>query len=250
MNVFGRFIIMALFGLLATQAHAQYYSGQGEVFVCKSSGYQQNYCEADTRGGVTLTRRISDSACVQGRTWGYDRRGVWVTQGCQAEFMLGERGGDRYGGGEVVRCASHNYQQEYCRIDARGGVRLARQVSNSACVRGRSWGYDGRGVWVSNGCEADFAVGYGPGDGPPGQGYAPVPRRDYVDARVVRCESINGNTQRCNRDTRGGVRLTNQLSSSGCYQGRSWGWDRDGIWVSNGCRADFQVGGFNRDGYR
>ncbi len=247
MNVFGRFIVMALFGLLATQAHAQYYAEPGQVFTCRSSGYQQNYCEADTRGGVTLVRRISDSACVEGRTWGYDRRGVWVTQGCAADFMLGERGGDRYGRGDVIRCASNDYRQNYCRIDSRGGVRLVRQISNSACIRGRSWGYDGRGVWVSNGCEADFAVGYGPGDGPgyrPGPVYRPGP--DYIEARVVRCESINGRTERCNLDTRGGVRMVNQLSSSGCYERRTWGWDREGIWVSNGCRADFAVGAYGR----
>ncbi len=241
MNLFGRLIILALFGLLAVPAHAQYYSDPGQVFVCRSSGYQQNYCEADTRGGVTLTRRISDSACIQGRTWGYDRRGVWVTQGCAAEFMLGQRGGDRYG--EVIRCASNDYRQNYCRIDSRGGVRLVRQISNSACIRNRTWGYDGRGVWVSNGCEAEFSVGYGIGDGP---GYRPEPGYGYVEARVVRCESVNGRTQRCNLDTRGGVRLANQLSGSGCYQGRTWGWDRDGIWVSNGCRADFAVSGYGR----
>ncbi|HEV2606541.1 MAG TPA: DUF3011 domain-containing protein [Xanthomonadaceae bacterium] len=238
MNVFGRFMIMALFGLLATQAHAQYYGAQGQVVVCKSSGYQQNYCDVDTRGGVTLTRRLSDSACVEGRTWGADRRGIWVTQGCQAEFTLG----DHYGG-QGIRCVSNDYRQNYCRIDSRGGVRLVRQISNSACIRGRSWGYDSSGVWVSNGCEADFAVGYGPGDGP-GPVYSPGP--GYIEARVVRCESINGRTQRCNLDTRGGVRLANQLSNSGCYDGRTWGWDHDGIWVSNGCRADFAVGAYGR----
>jgi hypothetical protein len=35
-----------------------------------------------------------------------------------------------------------------------------------------------------------------------------------------------------------------KISGSACYQGRSWDFDRDGIWVSNGCRADFQIGGF------
>ena len=232
MNAFARWIIMGLFGLVAMQAHAQY--DAGETFVCKSIDFRQNYCAADTHGGVTMVRQISDAACIQSRTWGYDGRGVWVTQGCAAEF---ERRAPEEA--QTIRCASSGYRQNYCRIDTRGGVRLLRQISDSACIRGRSWDFDGRGVWVSNGCEADFEVG----------GYverAPPPPPVYIERRIVRCESINDRTERCNLDTRGGVRLVTQLSNSGCYRNRSWGADRDGIWVSNGCRADFEVGGYSR----
>ena len=88
MTMFGRSMLVALIGLAATQAHAQSYWRPGDVFVCKSTDYRQNYCAADTRGGVMMRRQISGSACIQGRTWGYDRRGVWVTQGCEAEFQV------------------------------------------------------------------------------------------------------------------------------------------------------------------
>jgi hypothetical protein len=46
----------------------------------------------------------------------------------------------------------------------------------------------------------------------------------------------------CRVDTRGGVRLVRQRSESPCYQGSTWGWDRRGIWVDRGCRADFALG--------
>jgi hypothetical protein len=36
-----------------------------------------------------LSRQLSDSACIQGKTWGWDRKGVWVSDGCRAEFILG-----------------------------------------------------------------------------------------------------------------------------------------------------------------
>jgi hypothetical protein len=39
--------------------------------------------------GVTLSRQLSDSGCVQGKTWGYDANGIWVSNGCRAEFTLG-----------------------------------------------------------------------------------------------------------------------------------------------------------------
>ena len=30
-------------------------------------------------------------------------------------------------------------------------------------------------------------------------------------------------------------------ADSPCVQGSSWGWDRNGVWVDRGCRADFLV---------
>ena len=57
-------------------------------------------CTADERGRIFrslnvryprriyMTRQISGSPCVQGRTWGVDRRGLWVDRGCRAEFQV------------------------------------------------------------------------------------------------------------------------------------------------------------------
>ncbi len=36
---------------------------------------------------------------------------------------------------------------------------LARSYGDSACLLGKTWGYDDKGVWVSDGCTADFLVG-------------------------------------------------------------------------------------------
>lgn len=70
--------------------------------------------------------------------------------------------------------------------------------------------------------------------------YAPPARA----AQTVRCESTDGRYQSCGVDTRGGVRLSRQLSSQGCWQNDSWGYDSNRIWVTNGCRAEFQVGDY------
>jgi hypothetical protein len=56
-------------------------------------------------------------------------------------------------------CESRGFDATRCNVDVRGGVRLVRQLSNAACERGRSWGYDDRGVWVSRGCRAEFTLG-------------------------------------------------------------------------------------------
>jgi hypothetical protein len=61
------------------------------------------------------------------------------------------------------------------------------------------------------------------------------------DDGTLRCESGDGRTRQCPADTSGGVRLSRQLSRSPCIEGQTWGWDRRGIWVGNGCRGEFNV---------
>ena len=60
----------------------------------------------------------------------------------------------------TIECASRNYQYQYCRVDTRGEVKLIKQISESECRRGNTWGYDRNGIWVDDGCEARFRVGF------------------------------------------------------------------------------------------
>lgn len=59
---------------------------------------------------------------------------------------------------------------------------------------------------------------------------------------TITCESSGGQYRSCPIDTSGGVTLSRQLSREGCWQGDSWGYDRNRIWVNHGCRAEFRVG--------
>lgn len=61
----------------------------------------------------------------------------------------------------MLECSSSGYHYQYCRADTYNAVRLAHQQSKTSCEYGRSWGYDGRGIWVDNGCSAIFEYGYG-----------------------------------------------------------------------------------------
>ena len=63
---------------------------------CESHGYDRSYCNVDTRGRVAMVRQLSSAACVQGRTWGTARQGIWVSNGCRADFDVS--GSGRYGG--------------------------------------------------------------------------------------------------------------------------------------------------------
>ena len=165
-----------------------------------------------------------------------------VLGGCVGYGYPGDYG-DGYGrpypypggaSGQVFRCESQDNRMRRCNVDTRYGVRINRQLSDSPCIQGRSWGYDNSGVWVSNGCRAEFVAGGGYG-GPsyPGGGYG--------QGRTVRCESQDNRLRRCNTTVYRSVQLQRRLSDSPCLQGSSWGWDRNGIWVDHGCRADFLV---------
>jgi hypothetical protein len=64
--------------------------------------------------------------------------------------------------------------------------------------------------------------------------------RDYR-SNTITCSSENGRSATCNADTRGGVRLVRELSSSSCIQGSTWDYNANGIWVDHGCRAEFEL---------
>lgn len=71
--------------------------------------------------------------------------------------------------------------------------------------------------------------------------------RDQRDGRrsepvTVTCSSDDMRRHYCDADTRGSVRMVRQRSDAACRQDSTWGYDRRGIWVDRGCRADFEVG--------
>ena len=59
------------------------------ILTCSSNNMRRVFCAADTRRGVRLVKQRSGSACIQGQTWGYGKRSVWVDRGCRADFQLG-----------------------------------------------------------------------------------------------------------------------------------------------------------------
>ena len=79
--------VAALWGLPVT-AHAQWQGGYapGGRFACESNDGRYVECAANTRAGIQLVRQLSRAPCIEGRSWGYGRAGIWVAQGCRAEF--------------------------------------------------------------------------------------------------------------------------------------------------------------------
>ncbi len=62
-----------------------------------------------------------------------------------------------------------------------------------------------------------------------------------AQAETIRCESRDNRFVYCNLPVRGHVEVYKQNSSNPCTYGRSWGSERNRVWVSNGCRAEFAI---------
>lgn len=181
---------------------------------------------------------------------------------------------------QQITCQSNNNAYQFCNTSPHNGVRLIRQLSNTACILNQTWGYRSNGIWVNNGCRATFQLvqsgGYRPSYGQT-QVRQGVTASDYPryynnnddvsvgaaigaiaavgiaaailsdndggssDGNTITCSSSGNSYQYCPANTRNGVTLKRQISSAGCWYQNSWGYDDGGIWVDNGCRAEFTL---------
>lgn len=142
--------------------------GQADSVVrCVSRDNRRKYCAADTDRGIRMVRQLSAAECIQGSTWGYDARGIWVVSGCGGEFVaVHAADGDSQGGAgdaapvgeQIVRCESRGNRRSRCNAVVGEGVELIRQLSRTRCVQRQNWGWDRRGVWVDGNCGAEFRV--------------------------------------------------------------------------------------------
>jgi len=59
----------------------------------------------------------------------------------------------------VITCVSKKGERQVCKADTAAGVALLHSTGDSTCLLGKNWGYDDAGIWVSDGCGGEFAVG-------------------------------------------------------------------------------------------
>lgn len=212
-----------------------------QQLTCASRNYQQEFCPT----GVTITRawllaQRSTAPCIEGQTWGHQNNSIWVTQGCEGDFgfqgvaappvvVVPARPGSMR-----INCESRDYQQQYCPTGQQiVNAWVIEQISSAPCIQGRTWGFQNNDIWVTQGCAADFGI---QGRGSPPVVAVPQP---YYPATMV-CESRNYQQNFC-ATARPITRawLIAQRSRSACMQGRTWGYDEGGIWVTQGCEGEF-----------
>ena len=159
--------------------------------------------------------------------------GCWWLDGFTSLVQAGQHGW-------VVTCESIKYGYENCNV-FNSGVMLVNQLSEThsagrgSCRRGFDWDANNRGIWVNNGCRAEFYV---------------YNANSIPAERTINCESWNYEHARCFAPGITGSEQvsiwtrTSHLEESGrgsCRFGDDWGISRDGIWVANGCRAIFLI---------
>ncbi|HTD29332.1 MAG TPA: DUF3011 domain-containing protein, partial [Xanthomonadaceae bacterium] len=67
-------------------SRSSYVNDSGQVVHCVSTDSGRTYCGAPhSRYAIAGTPAVE---CVQGSTWGFDDRGVWVSGGCHADFNV------------------------------------------------------------------------------------------------------------------------------------------------------------------
>jgi Protein of unknown function (DUF3011) len=147
----------------------------------------------------------------------------------------GEMQSDRY---QRLVCESQNNREQRCRANIQGDVRIVRQMSGERCREGRNWEWNRDGIRVWDGCRAEFEYrgrsgwGTGGGSGSGGSGNFRVER--------VTCQSRNNREDFCPANIDSNVRVARQLSDVDCREGRNYSWNRQGVRVWGGCRAEFE----------
>ena len=63
---------------------------------------------------------------------------------------------------------------------------------------------------------------------------------------VVSCISTGNQRQQCPADTTAGIVMLRQNGENSCLLGRNWGYDAQGVWVSEGCGGEFATGSTSR----
>ncbi|AMY09074.1 Outer membrane pore protein E precursor [Luteitalea pratensis] len=59
----------------------------------------------------------------------------------------------------VITCVSTNAERKVCPADTAAGVALLRSTGQGTCLLGKTWGYDTAGIWVTESCGGEFALG-------------------------------------------------------------------------------------------
>jgi hypothetical protein len=198
-------------------------------------GYRQ--CRIGAFGTIRLVRELSQNLCIEGITWGTQSTGVvWVERGCRAIFTVDRPAEPKVGGYHrpvirTISCESKEDARVQCAADTRYGVALVKMLGDARCILEKTWGFDDSGVWVTSGCRAQFALG----------GFRLAPDEIPAGALKITCVSTTDVPAHCTTVSLRGVGLTKQLSETDCVLNRNWGYVDDGVWVTDGCSAEFVV---------
>ncbi len=146
--------------------------------LCESNDYRYHTCGTGLISIISVSvNQIGRAACREGVGWGKSGTDVWVDHGCRAYFYVTGLGWDDRGGHHnpqppsphpghpvgletiTIHCGSRDYNRTSCGTNLIAIVSVSvQQLSKAACREGVTWGREGGGVWVSDGCRANFTI--------------------------------------------------------------------------------------------
>jgi Protein of unknown function (DUF3011) len=233
---------------------------------CESWQFRDAACPVPGAVRVQLLR-VRGGNCIEGQSWIHDDDVIRVRNGCRAIFRIDTNSGWGVGGWDPnpnsnwndrgtqrIRCESWQFRDQRCPVN--GTIRNARisRVIAGDCRDGATWRWNRNSLFVRNGCRADFEVqlgtagwqqggqggGWGSGNGWGGSGGNGNGWGGGQPITSITCESWQFRAARCTITAARQVRLARVLGGD-CREGRTWGWDRNAIWVNGGCRARFDL---------
>jgi hypothetical protein len=140
-------------------------SRNGQI-TCESRGNDRKECYVANLdpSSVTMDELLSETTCIRGRNWDAQGNNIWVSGGCRARFgyvtRSGGSGGNSGGSGSAgtITCESRNDARKECyvaNLDP-SSVTMDALLSETLCIKGRTWDAQGNNIWVSGGCRARF----------------------------------------------------------------------------------------------
>ncbi len=211
---------------------------------CESNEGRRSECAIPRGSEVRLVQVLSEAPCREGRSWGHDDRRIWVTEGCRAEFEVRPFvvRPDREELVEETLKGADGEARAACRDKVRDRYPSLRASQVTTAVASRA----GKGIVV-----VDWRTRRGD------SGLCRVNRqgkvvqfdvhradrsdRDKAAPRRLTCASNDERRAECAIPRGSEVRLVRVLSQARCTEGRTWGHDDRHIWVTEGCRAEFEV---------
>ena len=209
--------------------------GPSTRVTCESRRTERQECRVPPGSRIRLVRQISDNPCRPNDTYGQGQGYIWVAEGCRAEFEVtapsyGGPGGPGGGSTRLTCSAPINGRQE-CPLPAGTVAKFVTQVGNRPCRLNVTYGFKPGYAWVQQGCQAVFEIS---GRGEQGGNTGTYTTR-------LTCESQSAARQQCPIAGATSIRLVRQISTNPCRLNESFGIGFGHVWVSNGCRGEFEV---------
>lgn len=212
-------------GLLTSGLYMQSAAANNYTVTCESSSGQTRNCPLNNGGTPHLQTQLSRAGCYEGQTWGHYDNSIWVSNGCRATFSVHQNGsqynnnyGNASNNGKAIAATA-------AVILGAAAIAAAANHNDHGSYNNSNYGYNNYNNNYNNSYNGSNNGYYG--------GYS---------NRSVTCESERSDRKRCPASIgRAHVEVSRQLSKTNCRFGNNWNYDKNGIYVWDGCRAVFSV---------